>query len=79
MTGSLSTEGEIKVSKFLYEIGVHYLVWAQSQARPDNGQINVAILDDNIIKIEKIEIVELDEKGKYIDGSNLLISENHDE
>ena len=72
MIGSLSTEGEIKVSKFLYGIGVLYLVWAQSQARPDNGQITVAILDDNIIKIEKIETVELDEKGKYIDKSNQL-------
>ena len=70
MTGSLSTEGEIKVSKFLYEIGVLYLVWAQSQSCPDNGQINVAILDDSIINIEKIETVELDEKGKYVNGSN---------
>ena len=73
MTGSLSTEGEIKVSKFLYEIGVLYLVWAQSQACPDNGQINVAILDDSIIEIKKIEKVKLDEKGKYIDGSNQLV------
>ena len=72
MIGSLSTEGEIKVSKFLYEIGVLYLVWAQSQARPDNGQINVAILDDNIIEIKKIEEVALDEKGKYINISNKL-------
>ena len=73
MTGSLSTEGEIKVSKFLYEIGVLYLVWAKSQACPDNGQINVAILDDSIIEIKKIEKVKLDEKGKYIDGSNQLV------
>ena len=72
MIGSLSTEGEIKVSKFLCEIGVLYLVWAQSQAKPDNGQINVAILDDNIIEIKKIEEVELDEKGRYIDKSNQL-------
>ena len=70
MIGSLSTEGEIKVSRFLCGIGVLYLVWPQSQARPDNGQINIAILDDNIIKIKKIETVELDEKGKYMDGSN---------
>ena len=73
MIGSLSTEGEIKVSKFLYGIGVLYLVWAQSQSRPDNGQINVAILDDSIINIKKIEKVKLDEKGKYIDGSNQLV------
>ncbi len=71
MIGSLSVEGEIEVSKFLYnKIGVLYLVWAQSQARPDNGQINVAILDGSIISIKKIEKVKLDEKGRYIEGSN---------
>ena len=70
MIGSLSIEGEIEVSKFLYKIGVLYLVWAQSQSRPDNSQINVAILDDSIINIKKIEKVKLDENGKYIDGSN---------
>ena len=64
MIGSLSTEGEIKVSKFLCEIGVLYLVWPQSQATPDNGKVNVAILDDSIIEIKKIETVELDDKGK---------------
>ena len=73
MIGSLSIEGEIEASKFLYGIGVLYLVWAQSQARPDNGQINVAILDDSIIEIKKIEKVKLDEKGKFIDGSNQLV------
>ena len=75
MIGSLSTEGEIKVSKFLYEIGVLYLVWAQSQATPDNGQINVAILDDSIIKIKKIEEVELDEKGKLKKKSSTSVAE----
>lgn len=73
MIGQLSIEGEIEASKFLYGIGVLYLVWAQSQANPDNGQINVAILDGSIIEIKKIEKVKLDEKGKYIDGSNQLV------
>ena len=74
MIGSLSVEGEIEVSKFLYnKIGVLYLVWPQSQSRPDNGQINVAILDDSIINIKKIEKVKLDEKGRYIEGSNQLV------
>ena len=73
MIGSLSIEGEIEVSKFLYKIGVLYLVWAQSQSKPDNGQINVAILDDSIINIKKIEKVKLDEKGRYIEGSNQLV------
>ena len=75
MIGSLSTEGEIKVSKFLYEIGILYLVWAHSQSKPDNGKINVAILDDSIIEIKKIEEVELDEKGKLKKKSSTRIAE----
>ena len=75
MIGSLSTEGEIMVSKFLYEIGVLYLVWAQSQSKPDNGKINVAILDDSIITIKKIETVELDDKGKLKKKSSAIIAE----
>ena len=75
MIGSLSTEGEIKVSKFLYGIGVLYLVWAQSQSTPDNGKINVAILDDSIIAIKKIEEVELNEKGKLKKKSSTRIAE----
>ena len=75
MIGSLSTEGEIAVSKFLHGIGVLYLVWAQSQATPDNGQINVAILDDSIIAIKKMEEVELDEKGKLKKKSSTSVAE----
>ena len=75
MIGSLSVEGEIKVSRFLYEIGVLYLAWAHSQATPDNGKINVAILDDSIIAIKKIEEVELDEKGKLKKKSSTRIAE----
>lgn len=74
MIGSLSVEGEIRVSKFLYEIGVLYLVWAHSQSNPDNGKINVAILDDSIIAIKKIEEVELDEKGKLKKKSSSSIA-----
>ena len=75
MIGSLSIEGEIAVSKFLYDIGVLYLVWAHSQSNPDNGKINVAILDDSIIEIKKIEEVELDEKGKLKKKSSTRIAE----
>ena len=75
MIGSLSTEGEIKVSKFLYEIGILYLVWAHSQSKPDNGKINVAILDDSIIKIQKIDKVKVDEKGKLKKKSSASVAE----
>lgn len=75
MIGSLSVEGEIKVSRFLYEIGVLYLVWAHSQSKPNNGKINLAILDDSIIEIKKIDTVELDEKGKLKKKSSTRIAE----
>ena len=75
MIGSLSVEGEIKVSRFFYKIGILYLVWAQSQARPDNGKINVAILDDSIITIKKIDTVELDETGKLKKKSSASIAD----
>ena len=75
MIGSLSIEGEIAVSKFLYEIGVLYLVWAQSQSRPDNGKINLAILDGSIIEIKKIEEVKLDENGKLAKKSSTSVAE----
>ena len=74
MIGSLSTEGEIEVSKFLYEIGVLYLVWAQSQSKPDNGKINVAILNGSIIEIKKVEEVELNENGKLVKESSTSIA-----
>jgi len=70
MTSSLTTDGEIAVSKFLYSMGVIALVWPNSQSAPNNGEINLAILDDSIIKILKVESVELDAKGKFINGSN---------
>lgn len=70
MTSSLTTDGEIAVSKFLFSLDVIALVWPNSQSAPDNGEINIAILDDSIIKILKVESVELDSKGKCIIGSN---------
>lgn len=73
LSGALSTEGEITVSKFLNSIGVLFLVWPNAQSNPDNGEINIAILNDDIIKIVKVESVELDAKGKYIPGSNKVV------
>jgi len=70
LTSSMTIDGEIAVSKFLYSIGVIALVWPNSQSAPDNGEINLAILDDDNIKILKIESVELNAKGKFIVGSN---------
>lgn len=59
MMDKLSLEGEITVSKFLNSIGVLFLVWPNAQTNPDNGEINVAILDDSIIKIVNVKPVEI--------------------
>lgn len=50
---------KIAVSKFLNTIGVLFLVWPNAQTNPDNGEINVAILDDSIIKIVDVKPVEI--------------------
>ena len=68
MMGKADAVAENAASKFLDEIGVDYLVWPQSQAKPD-GETNRAVLNENKIKILKIEQVEVDAKNKLIAGS----------
>lgn len=63
---------ENAVSEFLNKIGVVYLVWPQSQTKPD-GDTNRAVLNENVIRIVKIEQVEVDEKNRLIEGSEIPI------
>lgn len=63
---------ENTVSEFLNKIGVVYLVWPQSQTKPD-GDTNRAVLNENVIRIVKIEQVEVDEKNRLIEGSEIPI------
>ena len=63
---------ENAVSQFLNSVGVIYLAWPQSQTKPD-GETNRALLNEEDIKILKIEQVECDEKNKLIEGSEKLI------
>ena len=63
---------ENAVSEFLNKIGVVYLVWPQSQTKP-NGDTNRAVLNENDIRIVKIEQVEVDEKNGLIEGSEIPI------
>lgn len=63
---------ENTVSEFLNKIGVVYLVWPQSQTKPD-GDTNRAVLNENDIRIVKIEQVEVDEKNRLIEGSEIPI------
>ena len=55
LMSKLSLDGELAVSRFLSSIGVKFLVWPNAQSNPQNGEINVAILDNNIIKITEIK------------------------
>ena len=67
MMGKADTVAENAASKFLDGIGVDFLVWPQSQRRPD-GDTNRAVLNGNKIKILKIEQVEVDDKNRIVPG-----------
>lgn len=61
MMSKADAEAENKVSEFLKSVGVVYLVWPHSQTKP-NGDTNRAVLNENDIRIIKIEQVEPDKK-----------------
>ena len=63
---------ENAVSQFLNSVGVIYLAWPQSQAKPD-GETNRALLNEKEVKILKIEQVECDDKNRLIEDSKKLI------
>ena len=72
MMGKADSVAENAVSQFLNTIGVVYLAWPQSQTKPD-GETNRAVLNENDIRIIKVEQVLVDEKNKLIENSEKLI------
>ena len=72
MMAKADATAENAVSQFLNSVGVIYLAWPQSQAKPD-GETNRALLNEKEIKIMKIEQVECDDKNKLIEDSKKLI------
>ena len=68
MMGKADAVAENAASQFLDGIGIDYLVWPQSQTKPD-GETNRAVLNESKIRILKIEQVEVDGKNKLITGS----------
>jgi hypothetical protein len=61
---------EVKASEFLLSVGVLFIEWPQGGwAKYPNCEKNVAVLDPSIIKIVKIEEVDLDAKAHYVKGS----------
>ena len=74
MMSKADAEAENAVSEFLNKIGVVYLAWPQSQTKPD-GDTNRAVLNENDIRIVKVEQVEVDEKNRLIEGSEKHINQ----
>ena len=73
MIGKADAAAESAVSAFLCKIGVIYLAWPQSQTKPD-GETNRAVLNQNDIRIVKVEQVEVDDKNRLIEGSERVIT-----
>lgn len=66
--GGYDIQSEKLASEFLNSIGVQYITWPYSWKNPSLGT-NVCVLDENKIRIVKIEQVELDAKQQLIPGS----------
>jgi len=71
--GELNIQAEKAASSFLKSIGVNYITWPYSWKNPTLG-INVAVLDESIITITRIQQVELDYKQRLIGGSETDIA-----
>lgn len=71
---ALHLAGEQSASEFLSSIGVEFITWPYSWKKPDLG-LNIAVLDDNKVKIVKIHQVELDNKQQLIAGSEREIEQ----
>ena len=67
-TEILNLMGEQEASEFLKSIGVEFICWPYSWKNPEFG-LNVAVLDDQKIKILKVHQVELDNEQQLIPGS----------
>lgn len=72
LTGKVDLEGEKAASQFLLSIGVDFIVWPYNWKNPNLGT-NRAILDDQKVRIQKVEEVDLDEKKQFIEGSERAV------
>lgn len=68
MVKALQLAGEQHASEFLTSIGVVFIAWPYSWKNPDLG-LNVAVLNENNVKIIKAYQVELDNKQQLVVGS----------
>ena len=61
LTGNIDINGEKAASKFLMSIGVIFICWPYSWKNPSLGQ-NMAVLDESLITITKVEKVNPEKK-----------------
>ena len=73
MMSKADSTAESAVAEFLNKIDVVNLAWPQSQTKPD-GDTNRAVLNENDIRIVKVEQVDVDEKNNLIEGSERVIT-----
>lgn len=66
LSGKADVETEKAAARFLVAIGVEFLVWPCSQNKPD-GEQNRAILDEECIRVVRIERVEV-KNGRLVTG-----------
>ena len=66
--GGSDVQSEKLASEFLSSIGVDFIIWPYNWKNPAMG-LNVAVLDENNVRIIKVEQVELDAKQQLIAGS----------
>lgn len=66
--GGSDVQSEKLASEFLSSIGVDFITWPYNWKNPALG-LNVAVLDENNIRIVRIDQVELDQKQQLIAGS----------
>jgi hypothetical protein len=72
MMSKADATAESAVVEFLNKIGVVYLAWPQSQTKPD-GDTNRAVLNENDIRIVKVEHVKVDDNNKLVEESAIEI------
>ena len=68
LKGTLDLASEKAASEFLDSIGVDFIVWPYNWKNPSLGT-NRAVLNDQKVRIIRIDQVELDSKKKLVPGS----------
>lgn len=71
--GGSDVLSEKLASEFLNCIGVEFITWPYSWKNPDLG-LNIAVLDDQKVRILHVHQVELDNKQQLISGSEKEVS-----